>query len=199
MYDLTMTFCRVQEFYESPFNQIRGKKFKLVDYMRLYSKKNGSFTYSIDWMGFNIPGPIIAKLYNLGIDDYTCYDKIIEDIHKKINKEVKTRDNYYLIGANDNKTTVQHELCHGLYFINKQYKKDVDKILKKIIPSLRKKVELALSNLGYCKAVMNDEIQAYFSTESQTIKELSHFTKKELINFTDITLELKANFKKYKK
>ena len=41
MYDLAMTFCRIQEFYESPFSQIRGKNFKLLDFMRIYSKNNG--------------------------------------------------------------------------------------------------------------------------------------------------------------
>ena len=45
MYDLTMTFCRVQEFYESPFKQIRNKKFLLLEFMKLYSKKNLSLIH----------------------------------------------------------------------------------------------------------------------------------------------------------
>jgi len=28
-YDLAMTFCRLQEYYESPFKQIRGKTFEM--------------------------------------------------------------------------------------------------------------------------------------------------------------------------
>jgi len=200
MYDLTMTFCRVQEFYESPHKQIRGKKFKLLDFMQLYSKHNrGHFSYPLDWGGFNVPGPIVANLYRLGIDDYNEYDKIIESIHKKINDQIEIDDNYYLIGANNNKTTVEHELCHGLYFVDKEYRKTVNKLLKGLLPAVKKKAVQALFDLGYGKAVINDELQAYFSTDFNTIKEGTHLSKKELSNLTDVVLALKANFKPYKK
>ena len=55
-YNLPMLFCRVQEFYESPNEDFRNKKFSIWEYMEWYSKSNkGSFTYPSDWAGFNIP------------------------------------------------------------------------------------------------------------------------------------------------
>lgn len=200
MYDLAMTFCRIQEFYESPIKQIRGKKFTLIKLMSLYSKRNrGCFTYPEDWGGFNIPGPIIANLFKKGIEDFNVYDKIIEDIHNKINGEIETDNHYYLIGSDDNKKTIEHEICHALYFLNKSYKKNADAILKKLIPSARKKATGVLLELGYDKSVIDDELQAYFSTEFLSLKNKTKLNKRELENITDIVLKLKANFKEFRK
>ena len=195
-----MTFCRFQEFYESPIKEIYRKKFKLLKFMSIYSKKNGgSFTYPQDWGGFNVPGPVIADLFKLGIDDYNDYDKIIEDIHTKINKEVNGTNNYYLIGSDENKRTIEHEYCHGLYFVDGEYKKIVDGIIKEMLPSVRKKAVSVLLGLGYDNSVMDDELQAYLSTEFLSIKENTKLNKKELENLTDVVLKLRHNFKHYRK
>ncbi|CAB5226314.1 hypothetical protein UFOVP760_93 [uncultured Caudovirales phage] len=200
MYDLAMTFCRVQEFYESPIKQIKGQKFSLIELMSLYAKRNGNvFTYPEDWGGFNVPGPVISNLFKLGIDDYNQYDDIIESIHKKINKEIPIPNHYYLIGSDDDKKTIEHEVCHALYFLDKDYKKKVNSIIKKLIPSARKKAVNVLFQLGYDKSVINDELQAYFSTEFLSLKSKTKLNKKELDNITDVVLELKNNFKEFKK
>jgi len=199
MYDLTMTFCRVQEFYESPFKAIRGKKFTLVDFMKIYSKANGNFTYPLDWGGFNVPGPVIADLYAKGIDDYNIYDSIIEDIHNSINEKLKQKNHYYLIGANNNKTTIEHEVCHAFYFLDQEYKKKVNKELSKLDRKVYKKMTDVLLNIGYNKVVLLDELQAYLITDSSLIDDNIKLNKKELLNKTDVVLELKHFYKKYKK
>jgi hypothetical protein len=198
MYDLTMTFCRAQEFYESPFKQIRGKKICLLELMAIYSKRNGgSFTYTVDWAGFNLKGSTIEELYKLGIDDFNVYDSIVLDIHTKILEEVGS-SNYYLIGSNSDKCTIAHELCHALYYLDKDYKKTVKNILKQLHKSVHNKIANVLYDLGYCKAVIDDEIQAYLSTEFCSLKEKTKFNKRELVNITNATLKFRNNFKKYK-
>jgi hypothetical protein len=199
MYNLAMTFCRVQEFYESPFNQIRNKKFSLVDFMELYSKKHGCFTYAEDWGGFNVPGKVVAKLYEMGIDDYNKYDQIIEEIHNTINKESKEKNNYYLIAADNNSKTVEHELCHAFYTLNEGYRKDINKVLKKLKNSVYKKASKALFDLGYGESTLLDEFQAYFITDFASIRDNSKLTKGELCNLTEVSLELKKIFKDCKK
>ena len=198
-YDLAMTFCRVQEFYESPFKQIRGKRFTFIEFMSLYAKEHeGVFTYPQDWAGFNVPGPIVAALYDhLGVDDVNDYDYIITDIHDKIRGEIDGT-NYYLIGSNSDKTTIAHECCHAFYFIDAEYKKNTNSILKKLSPSVRTKAENVLYDLGYDKSVIDDELQAYLSTEFHSLRENAKLNKKELENITDVVLELKKNFKVYK-
>lgn len=192
-----MTFCRVQEFYESPLRHIRGKKFKLLDFMKDYAVVNGCFTYPIDWGGFNVPGTIIDNLYKLGIDDYNDYDHAIESIHLKINNEVDTKNNYYLIGSDGDHETIQHEVCHALFTLDKQYKKNVLALLKNLSANVYKKAEKTLINIGYGKHVMKDELQAYLSVDYRTIQEASNFTEKELKNFKETAAIFKAHFKSY--
>ena len=199
MYDLTMTFCRVQEFYESPFKQIRNKKFSLIEFMKLYSKKNGSFTYAQDWGGFNVPGKVVAKLYEIGIDDYNEYDSVIEEIHNTINKEIQEKNNYYLIAADNNSKTVEHEVCHAFYTLNENYRKAINKVLKKLKNSVYKKASRALFDLGYGKSTLLDEFQAYFITDFASIRDNSKLTKNELCNLTDVSIELRKIFKECKK
>jgi hypothetical protein len=194
-----MTFCRAQEFYESPYNQFRNKKFKLLDYMKEYSKRNGSFTYPLDWGGFNIPGKIINNLFTLGIDDYNEYDRVIEDIHNHINSKIKKENHYYLIASDNNIETIDHEVCHALFYLDKEYKKKTKTILKLLKKNVRKKAEKALKNLGYCQFVMDDELQAYLSVDYTTIREVADFTTKEELNFNNTSKAMKLNFKEYKK
>jgi hypothetical protein len=66
--DLTSTFLRFQEHYESPF--FKGKYFTLDEFKEWYiktspnGKKSGKFTYYTDWGGFNIPSYILKPFYN---------------------------------------------------------------------------------------------------------------------------------------
>jgi len=198
MYDLTMTFCRVQEFYESPYKEIRGKRFNLLEFMALYSRKNeGSFTYPLDWGGFNVPGPVVTELYDTFIEDFNFYDDIITTIHDRIVSEIKS-NHYYLIGSNSDTTTIEHECCHALYFLDNEYKKKADTAIKRLHGSLRKKAEDALYGLGYCKLVMNDELQAYITTDFNLLKANKKLNKKEQANYDSVSKELKENFKNYK-
>jgi hypothetical protein len=167
--------------------------------MELYSKKNGSFTYAQDWGGFNIPGKVVAKLYEVGISDYNIYDSIIEEIHKTINKELKEKNNYYLIAADNNSKTVEHELCHAFYTLNEGYRKDINKVLKKLKNSVYKKASKALFDLGYGKSTLLDEFQAYFITDFTSISGNSKLTKNELCNLTEVSFELRKIFKACKK
>ena len=55
-YHRAMLFCRVQEYYESPNPDFRGKNFSIWDYIEWYSREhNDVFTYTFDWGGFKIP------------------------------------------------------------------------------------------------------------------------------------------------
>lgn len=198
MYDLAMTFCRVQEYYESPIKEIRSRKFTFIELMSRYAKRdNGSFSYPLDWGGFNVPGPVVEALYKDGVEDQNIYDNIIIDIHKTITAEVGD-SHYYLIGSNSDKCTIAHECAHALFFLNKEYKKKTKEILKKLHKSVYKKAKKVLFELGYDKSVIDDELQAYLSTEFHSLKSKTKFNKRELDNLTSVILDLKNLFKGYK-
>jgi hypothetical protein len=183
-YDLAMTFCRVQEFYESSFEEIRGKNFTISQLMRLYSMKfgDGIFTYPIDWVGFNVPYKAIWNCYyEFQIVDANEYDDFIQEIDDKI--QLESPNKYYLIGSPPNaKTTIDHEVAHAFYFLNKKYKKAADTIIDSIYESSLKKMKKHLNSIGYSDTVFKDEVQAYLSNTPNYFLENAELNKKETKN-----------------
>jgi len=199
-YDLAMTFCRVQEFYESPYKQIRGAYFTMLEFMSIYSKdRDGSFTYPIDWGGFNVPGDIVSKLFTLFYpSDYNEYDATLEDIHYKIMDETKS-SNYYLISSDgDDQEVINHELCHALYKLELSYKKEVTKILKDLLSSTHTKLKQRLLDMGYTKKVVDDEIQAYLAENSESLlDDVVVLSNEESDNLDIVSEKLHNNLSKW--
>jgi hypothetical protein len=163
-YDLAMTFCRVQEFYESPFDKIRGKNFTMSEFQRIYAQKGtGVFTYPEDWAGFNIPSSILNKFYKGSWveTDWNIYDTAF----KKIVIQIKDENPFYIIAAKaGDKHTIDHELCHAFYNLKENYKKGADELMNNIPKRIFNKIRKALKDVGYCNKVIKDEIQAYLSS-----------------------------------
>jgi uncharacterized protein Usg len=199
-YDLAMTFCRVQEFYESPYKEIRGKVFNIIEFQRLYSIKRNEnfFSYPIDWSGFNIPSNVIEDFFdkfNFNFDkhDYNLYDKTFEDIIFKIANTLKDEDDYYIIASEpDNKDTINHELSHAFYYLYPEYKKEADKIINKIPEPIYNKLKNTLFDLGYNSKVVKDEIQAYLANDYDTITQDINLNKKNKIIIDKVKEELKV-------
>lgn len=199
-YDRAMLFCRYQEFYESPIKKFRGKYFSWEEYMRHYKDhwKKDTFTYPIDWSGYNIPSIILEK----GVDVFykqTDYDKIMNDIYfycalDSQNKNNGTRCNWYLIGASSKDLrTLDHEIAHGLYYTNREYKMRMLYQLSLIPKKIMDKIDKKLIKMGYVndRKILDDEAQAFLSTglyNGLDTKEIKRYEK----NFIKV-------FKEYKK
>jgi hypothetical protein len=185
-YARPMTFLRVQEYYESPNSEFRGKHFNIWDFIEWYSRnKKHAFTYAFDWSGFNIPLPIAWECYEgreknrrgekyNGVSsmpdtwkskwDETMKDIVWEVQSRMFNKNNKRDMNAYIIGARDTEgNTFQHEVAHGLYYTNKEYKESMDEITQTIAWQDYLKFEKNLLDMGYTAAVIPDEIQAYLT------------------------------------
>lgn len=160
-YNLAMHFVRFQEYYESPSKKFRCKDFDIFDFMEAYSKKygNGIFTYPKDWGGFNIPSKVFYNCL-IGIKDKNKYDIAMADVYNKIS--VKT-NSFYIIGSVGSEA-LAHEIAHGLYYTNKQYKKEMLDLVNNLDKSFYNKFTKYLIKIGYTKSVLKDEVQAYLST-----------------------------------
>ena len=105
-----------------------------------------------------------------------------------------TKHDWYLIGASSkDKGTTNHEIAHGLYYTNKEYKKNVTDLIKNIKPKHYEKLKKKLIKMGYVndKKIIDDEIHAFMSTglyNGLDTKELKVYQK-----------GFKDNFKKYTK
>lgn len=173
-YQRAMLFCRYQEFYESPYLQIRGRFFTWEHFMMIYKEKRKQelFTYPEDWAGFNIPSDIIRK----GLDEFYHkdkgpYDEIMNDIWYYCEnhplKFNKSRSKWYLIGADSSDSdTMKHEIAHGFYYTNSEYKKEMNDLISNFKSSQYIRLKKNLVQMGYRddKKIIDDEIQAYFST-----------------------------------
>ncbi len=165
-YDRAMTFLRIQEFYESPNPAFRGNKdFSFTEYMKWYSKEYGrGFTYGMDWSGFNVPLEVAYNCYDTLTDRYTDYDDVMESIIHQLYELNGDSCDGYIIGAGTTDGDIfQHEICHGLYATNKQYKQLVDEVTETIEWQDYLEFEKNLLDMGYTAGVVPDEIQAYLA------------------------------------
>ncbi len=171
-YDMCMHFLRYQEFYESPSSKFRGKSFEIFDFMKWYSLSfgKGSFTYPNDWNGFNIPSKIIFDLWNKhNIPDKNIYDYEMIQAWRECNAKLyeKTElpvNDFYIIGVVKGNNALNHEIAHGLFYLNKQYKKEMTALVKALPNDIRDSINQGLKMLGYTPKVFIDETQAYMST-----------------------------------
>ena len=203
-YDLAMTFCRIQEFYESSFKEIKGKAFTIAELQRLYSKNfgHGAFTYPLDWAGFNIPGNIIYNLYHSDlIKDHNEYDDVFEKILNKIGSEIEQDDKYYVIGSEpNNKDTINHELAHAFYYLYPAYKKKADLITDQLPQKIISGITSYLLSIGYNKKVLKDEFQAYLCSNADIIlNEVPKRNQKESKKLSKLHCDLIDLLEEYKK
>jgi hypothetical protein len=160
--DLTSTFIRVSEYFEGPL--FRKKVFSIEKFMKLYSKKFGGpgnyFTYYTDWSGFNMPSWALAPFVRGDFNPLTPKEKALIDVFKDRSVDSK----YYVIGtsADDKEISVniRHELAHALFYLNKEYKREVRKIIRELKIN-KKPLEASLKKVGYLKASFEDECHAY--------------------------------------
>jgi len=193
-YEIASTFMRMQEFYESPFRGIRNNYFTVETYMDLYAAKYGNFTYCIDWDGFNVPGNIARKFYDTFQFDLLIKEQTLLDLIKDV---VDSRSKFYLIGTHQEGATFDHELAHAFYYMDPAYKKAMNVITKSLPKRIHKQLCDELTEIGYAKNVIADELQAYCSTS--TMVQLTKDFKKidipweSILEYKKLFVEVKDN------
>lgn len=185
-YDLSSTFLRFQEYYESP--EFRNKIFTLKEYKQWYIKQNGEFSYYTDWGGFNIPSKILKPFYKNKFKNLSKREK--DFLHLFSNK----RGKFYIIGTYgndlDNLECLKHELAHAFYYIDDEYKKSVNKLCKSFTKA--NIAYYALLKVGYCKHVLMDELNAYTATGERIfgVEDSNFYKFNEYIQFKKATKAL---------
>src|SRR6266436_1245101 len=123
-YQLTATFLRVQEHYESP--RFHGRIFSLEQYMDWYAERYGNFTYYQDWSGFNVPSTAFQPFYEGKFDPLNEKETQLLGLFKDL------RERFYVIGVYDSgaKDSLTHELAHALFFIDDRYREAVREAMR---------------------------------------------------------------------
>jgi len=154
-YELTSTFLRFQEYYESP--EFHNKVFTHEEYFDWYAQEYGKMTYFEDWNGFNLPDYVFIKFLRGDFDPlWKREQKLLNLILQYID------ESFYVIGTWCD-GYLDHEIVHGLYYTNKKYKKQVDLLIQHTDEDIRKPLEQSILQ-HYDKSVLIDEANAYILT-----------------------------------
>jgi hypothetical protein len=194
-YELTSTFLRFQEYYESPMFQ--GKIFTLEEYKKWYIKNSpnglitGDFTYYTDWAGFNLPSYILQPFYNGEFAPLSDKETMLLNLFEKINQD---NEHYYIIGTfhdlKEDNATFRHEVAHGLFYTNPDYKNEVLKILDDMDSQTYNDIRDILLFTGYDDSVMIDEVHAFTFTAQKFLLKKGV----DINRVKDIANKLQANF-----
>lgn len=154
-YLLASTFLRFQEFYESP--KFAGKVFTLEEFMDWYASEKGEFTYFSDWSGFNIPSSVLKPFKRGVFDPLTKKEARLLEMFRSV------RPPFYILATYDQSKSILHEVVHGLFFIDADYRRKVKDALTQL--NLKDLRALLLAMGGYGEQVVDDEANAYILTE----------------------------------
>lgn len=161
-YEITSTFMRFQEYYESP--RFRGRVFSWEDFMDWYAKQKGNFTYFEDWNGFNIPSHVLAPFYA------GKFNPLMKKEEKLLSRFKNMGGNFYIIGTwrTGKEGDLNHEITHGLFYCRPDYQRQVRRCMRHFDTSVIKR---ELLKLGYHSAVIVDEINAYVLNDIGGLKD----------------------------
>jgi hypothetical protein len=153
------TMMRFSEFAESP--KFKGVYFTRQEFEDWYQQKTGkSFVEAWAGEGFNIPSMTLEPFYDghfwpLTDDEMTLLDYFSDQRGAR----------FYIIAtaegsAHDHRS---HEIAHALYYVNADYKKEVEEVLAAVDTTPVRELLATHPDYGYHEAVLNDEVHAYLS------------------------------------
>lgn len=161
--ELTIRFARLQEYYESPYDNIRNKVFSWEEFLLSHygDKRIQKESYFNYWEGFNVPVDV-AKRFFSSFKDLSQGEVELRELIRII------PDTKYLIASFEgaNTSVVDHELAHARFALDSEYKYKVINFLNKFDANLMLKLSQSLLREGYTYEVIQDEIQAYLLTST---------------------------------
>lgn len=188
--EMARTFCRIQEFYESPM--FRGRYFTLEEFKQYHTGIFGKWDYYTRWGGFNVPGNVFRLFESMFKDLSPDEKKLVEEIRKY---EVGQRDKFYVIAAPvDDSGTKNHELHHALFYLDEYYQK---KVVEYVKANYAEKVAAWLLENNYSKEVLIDEIAAYLMFDQGVLLHQG-FKEVDFQPYIDTTYSLRLNYFKTK-
>jgi hypothetical protein len=189
-YLMCSSLMRFEEYYESP--KFKDKIFSLEDYMDYYAEQFGNFTYYSDVAGFNMPSYVFEAFFDGKFHPLLNKEEKVLNAIKNIKHKCK-HSKFYIIGTCKQSPTKDqdliHEIAHGLYYVNDEYRDNVQLILNKVkTPD----IHAYLKKKGYHKAHFLDETHAFLIEDSRKSKRLSIDPA-----YKSIRRKLRDNFKKF--
>lgn len=188
---LAQTFQRIQEYYESPSEDFRGRLFSKTQFNSWYEKRFKSSYYE-DWSGFNVPDHAFEPFLSGAMSPLDGYEKALIEQVREIPKP------FYIIGClEEDEETLQHEVAHALWYLIPHWHGMAAGIVNSLdLNDLKRH----LLEIGYTQGVLADECHAYCLVDKPYLKKhklwnkntkIAHKKLKELWQeFHNLVLEL---------
>ena len=196
--DLWQSMMRLQEYYEGKSELLRGNYFTFEELMHVFTNENGEFLNADICYGFNIPGAVVIKWFDLfSTQSGGLTIKETQTFVALFQKLTNSSEPWYLIATakSNSKLIIKHEIAHGRFSINESYKDACLNLISEIEHSDMLRISLAMTAM-YNVDVVNDEIQAYLSTETNVALRLWFGVLHK--NTQNVVKKLKRLYKEYK-
>lgn len=195
--ELTLTFFRIQESYESQNPKLFGKSFSVFQFLDEMMDKGGNLSYFSDWDGFNFPDYHFINFFKDLDFGRTPYEKVLIDaVYDHINRN----ELFYVIGIRKgDKATLKHELSHALFYLNPEYRQaalQMNQDFRTEESILYKRFMRVLSKeLKYADDVLEDELVAWIATSSK--EEIEETFDVDWIVVESVVKKYRKLFKKF--
>jgi hypothetical protein len=165
-YVLTSTLLRFQEHYES--SKFRNAIFSLEEFKSWFrgTREHGQFSYYDDVGGFNFPSSVLIPFVDRRFDPLSAREKALLSLLPN------TPHDFYVVGTYGDQfdlTHLRHEIAHGLYYTNQDYRGCVDLVLEGLDV---KPLEALLRQHGYHESVFRDEGHAYLGDDLENLQKM---------------------------
>ena len=153
--EMNLDLYRIQEYYESPYKEIKGKYFTFEQFVKKYSNETG-LDYFVKWGGCNFPADVAISFSNLFLeeDKLSKTEQTIFDLAEQGWK-------YFIAYVEGDEGTTMHEMSHYHFFSSSKYRNKVKSAIKRHNKTVIRKMKNALKKEGYTDSVLDDEINAY--------------------------------------
>lgn len=189
--EMNLSCFRITEFSEGP-DSLRGRIFDMVEFIDAYAEVDGKLEYFYFWEGHNWSKKVFNEWFDINKNIYLSGRETT--ILSQINQV--DEDGYIVSVVEGDKGTLRHELSHGLFFDNEEYRNSAIEILKELSPETHFKYKNCLINKNYNEAVILDEMHAYLAAwnEDEWVEQFSNISYAEI---EDVQHELSNLFDKY--
>lgn len=157
--DLTKSFFRMAEYHE-------GKQHvDMVEFLDDWMDRQGDADYFKFWDGFNITDSSFRS-WRRTVGKLSQAEQTVVDAITQATKDMKK---FCVIGVSgDDPATVQHELFHAKYYLDPDFKREVDQLVDECRndPAIKAMAKILKTKLDY-HAHIDEEIAAYLYAGSQ--------------------------------
>lgn len=196
-YLLNASIIRIEELYD------RGDvDYSYEELMDLVATKYGAFTYFEDYNGFLLSDDYFKTFYKKTSRKLSKKEKYLKDILEnefELNLHFNSKDEFYVMFTHQDdpeiESTINHEMCHALYYCDSEYEKAANELINKIPKPTLRQINKILKKMEYDKYTITTEINSFLSTSQYSWME----SKFKFDNYREISNKFRSLFKNFAK